>query len=234
MATAGFPTRARSAGPIVSYLSSGGSPSGPTTTVADGPLNLRAGASTSYDVLEVMPEGATVTLLGSQSNGYTRVSYQGTIGWAATQYLAGGSSSGNTATVIDGALNLRQGASTGYDVILVMPDGATVTLLGATANGYSRVSYQGTIGWAYSAYLSTGGSSGGTATVIDGALNLRALASITSDRAPGDAQRGHGVAERRHPERLHRRHLQRHQRLGIFAVSGVRGHWNHSREPLCL
>jgi uncharacterized protein YraI len=135
------------------YLSSGGSPSGPTTTVADGPLNLRAGASTGYDVLAVMPEGATVTLLGSQSNGFTRVSYQGTIGWAASQYLAGGSSSGNTATVIDGALNLRYGASTSYDVILVMPDGATVTLLGATANGYSRVSYQGTIGWAYSLYL---------------------------------------------------------------------------------
>ena len=161
------------------YLSTGANPSGPTTTVADGPLNLRAGASTSYDVLDVMPDGATVTLLGSQSNGFTRVSYQGTIGWAASQYLAGGSSSGNTATVIDGALNLRYGASTSYDVILVVPDGATVTLLGATANGYSRVSYQGTIGWAYSAYLSTGGT-GGIATVIDGALNLRARASITS------------------------------------------------------
>ncbi|CAN5821031.1 hypothetical protein BH20CHL4_BH20CHL4_07060 [soil metagenome] len=163
------------------YLSTGGSPSGPTTTVVDGPLNLRAGASTGYDVLAVMPEGATVTLLGSQSNGFTRISYQGTIGWAASEYLAGGSSSGNTATVIDGALNLRQGASTGYDVILVMPDNATVTLLGATANGYSRVSYQGTIGWAYSTYLSTGSSSsGGTATVIDGALNLRARASMSS------------------------------------------------------
>jgi len=161
------------------YLSTGSS-SGPTTTVADGPLNLRAGASASYDVLDVMPEGATVTLLGSQSNGYTRVSYQGTTGWAASEYLAGGSSSGNTATVIDGALNLRQGASTGYDVILVMPDGAAVTLLGSESNGYSRVSYQGTIGWAYSAYLSTGGSSGGTATVIDGALNLRASASTNA------------------------------------------------------
>ena len=79
--------------------------------------------------------------------------------------------------MIDGALNLRASASTNAAVLLVMPDGAQVTLLGQTSNGFSKVTYQGTTGWAYSAYLSSGGSSGETATVIDGALNLRASAS---------------------------------------------------------
>jgi hypothetical protein len=38
-------------------------------------------------------------------------------------------------------------------VLEVMPDGATVTLLGPTSNGFSNVSYQGTEGWAFSAFL---------------------------------------------------------------------------------
>jgi hypothetical protein len=34
-----------------------------------------------------------------------------------------------------------------------MPDGATVTLLGETSNGFSKVRFGGVEGWAYSAYL---------------------------------------------------------------------------------
>jgi len=161
------------------YLS-GESSAGPTATVIDGALNLRASASTNSAVLLVMPNGATVTRLGPNSNGFSQVSYQGTTGWAYSTYLSGGSSSGNTASVIDGALNLRASASTGSTVLDVMPDGATVTLLGPSSNGFSQVSYQGTTGWAYSIYLSGGSSSGDTATVIDGALNLRASASTNA------------------------------------------------------
>jgi hypothetical protein len=34
-----------------------------------------------------------------------------------------------------------------------MPDGATVTLLGETSNGFSKVRFGGVEGWAYNAYL---------------------------------------------------------------------------------
>jgi hypothetical protein len=40
-------------------------------------------------------------------------------------------------------------------VLLVMPDGATVTLLGPESNGFSNVLYQGTEGWASSEFLQT-------------------------------------------------------------------------------
>ncbi|MGE3797622.1 MAG: SH3 domain-containing protein, partial [Thermomicrobiales bacterium] len=132
-----------------------------TGTVIDGALNLRSGPGSSYGVILVMPGNATVTLVGLTQNSYVQVTYNGTTGWASSQYLrVGGSSSsgastsgGSTATVIDGALNLRSSASTGAAVLLVMPGGAQVTLLGQTQNGFTQVSYNGTTGWAYSAYL---------------------------------------------------------------------------------
>jgi N-acetylmuramoyl-L-alanine amidase len=135
------------------YLSSGGSGNGRFATVFDGELNLRSGAGTGYGVLLVLPDGARVELTGSASNGFSQVVYQGTTGWASSQWLNTGGSSGSTATVIDGALNLRASASTGASVLAVMPDGATVTLLGDTSNGFAKVRFDGTEGWAYSAYL---------------------------------------------------------------------------------
>ena len=159
----------------------GGEPTGETATVIDGALNLRSSASTNGSVLLVMPDGATVTLTGQSSNGFLSVSYQGTSGWAYAIYLSTDDdgevppSSGATATVIDGALNLRNAASTSAGVIAVMPDGATVSLEGATSNGFTKVTWNGSTGWAYSIYLSTGDDDGGSgngtfATVFDGSL----------------------------------------------------------------
>jgi N-acetylmuramoyl-L-alanine amidase len=149
------------------------SPSG-TATVIDGELNLRASASTSAAIVRVLPDGATVTLTGQSSNGFLSVTYQGASGWAYAIYLSTEDDipSGETAIVIDGSLNLRASASTSAAVITVMPDGAVVTLLGGSSNGFSQVSYNGSTGWAYTIYLSTGGD-GAFATVFDGALNLR-------------------------------------------------------------
>jgi uncharacterized protein YraI len=134
-------------------------------TVIDGALNLRSGAGTGYGVILVMPGGAQVNLLGESSNGFVKVTYNGSTGWAYGTYIqTGGSSSGSnsgsnsasggTATIFDGALNLRSGPGTGYGVLLVMPNGATVTLTGETSGGFSKVTYNGTTGWAYSGFLS--------------------------------------------------------------------------------
>jgi uncharacterized protein YraI len=63
---------------------------GPTGTryVIDGRLNLRNGPGTSYGIIAVMPTGAAVSLTGRISNGYSQVTWNGTTGWAATQYLS--------------------------------------------------------------------------------------------------------------------------------------------------
>lgn len=196
----------------VDYLSSSppsGSNSGNGTSSSAGgsarttsALNLRSGAGTGYGVLLVIPGGATVSTTGTTSNGYSRVTYSGTTGWAASSYLttgsgstsgsgtttsSGTSSATGTGTVVDGSLNLRSGPGTSYGVLVVMPDNASVTLLGVTQAGFVKVTYNGTTGWASSTYIRVGGSttssgtsSGSTATVIDGTLNLRASASTSS------------------------------------------------------
>lgn len=174
-----------------------------TAYVIDGALNLRTGPGTDYGVVTVMPDGAAVDLTGEYGNGFLGVVYNGSPGYAFADFLSqsGGGSSGSgsvpvsgdvigSATVIDGALNLRSGPGTNYDVITVMPGGANVDLTGDSQNGFVGIIYNGTAGFAYADYLSTGGSSDagsgsdagsvavgdsvvGSATVFDGALNLR-------------------------------------------------------------
>jgi uncharacterized protein YraI len=197
------------------YLSSGGggntSSGGPTGTryVTGGALNFRSGPSTGDSVIGVLPNGAAVQLTGEQANGFARVTYNGRSGWAFAAYLgtnggnAGGDTSGGgtavgdsvtgSARVDSGALNLRRGPGTSYGVILVMPGGASVELMGSAQGGFYPIRYNGTKGWASADYLTPGGTSGGNtsggdsgsgsvaigdsvtgrATVVDGRLNLR-------------------------------------------------------------
>ncbi len=158
------------------YLDIGGagteapSATGSATVTSD--LNLRAGPSTSDGVLAVMPEGAVVSLTGDSENGFLSVSYNGTEGWAFADYLSKDSSpavSSGTLFVTED-LNLRDGPSTDAAILLVMPAGASVDVIGDESNGFTPVNYNGQDGWAFSDYLSTssnqeagpGGGTGGS------------------------------------------------------------------------
>lgn len=138
-------------------------------------LNLRSGPGTKYDVILVMPSGASLKITGSYSKGFYPVRYQGIKGWAAADYLGGSgsyeevsynySSTGTAYTTT--SLNLRSGPSTGDSVITVMRSGAAVTLTGQSSNGFVSVDYNGSSGWAYEDYLGSsggGGDSGSGAT----------------------------------------------------------------------
>jgi len=63
--------------------------SGGQTAITTTGLNLRAGPSSDDDVLFVLPAGSSVALTGQASNGYVSVSYDGTDGWVAADYLSG-------------------------------------------------------------------------------------------------------------------------------------------------
>ena len=142
-------------------------------------LNLRTGPSTDHGVILVMPGGSSVEIIRSNSStGYYKVSFNGTVGWAYGGYISeGGSGGGSSSSGVDAgsgdagsalttsSLNLRTGPSTGYGVILVMPNGAWVTLTGASQNGFFGVTYAGSTGWASADYLDTsGGASSASAS----------------------------------------------------------------------
>ena len=162
-------TRGYAYGQYLTMSAGDPAPSGPSTgtarTTTD--LNLRSGPGLGNGVLRVIPAGATVTITGGGEAGFLPVTYAGTSGWAASQYLSIGggsaapappaSSPTGTATATT-ALNLRASASTGSAVLAVIPAGGVVTLTGNSQAGFLSVTFNGTAGWAYADYLRSGGS----------------------------------------------------------------------------
>ena len=149
---------------------------GSATTTSD--LNLRAGPSTADTILLVLPPGAAVELLGETSNGFANIRYGTSSGWAFADYLTGSTSpaplpsSGTMATTSD--LNLRAGPGLDFDVLAVMPAGASVTPTGGSENGFVALQYAGQQGWASADYLS-GTAAGPSPSAPSGALTTTDL-----------------------------------------------------------
>lgn len=112
-------------------------------------VNFRAGASTGTASLMVVPQNATVNLLGGDVNGWTKVSYAGKTGYISTPYLV--SNNGTMRTTY--AVNFRAGASTETGILMVVPQGATVNVVKGSVNGWTQVSYAGKTGYISSDYL---------------------------------------------------------------------------------
>lgn len=136
-----------------------------TQLKATGNVNLRASATTSANVLHVVPEGSIVTVQSSSpSNGFYKVKHNGVIGWSYGQYYepAGGAAD----AVADGStmtstadVNLRSGPSTNDSILTVVPTGSAVTVVdGTPQNGFFNINYQGTVGWSSGKYYTAGGA----------------------------------------------------------------------------
>lgn len=144
------------------YLRAGGS-STPTITGVGwtiSSVNLRSGPGTSHAILRVVPVNAKLGTSTTVKNGFRYVSYSGQTGWMADAYISftNGSGDGGSGPVPNyhtttANLNLRAEPSTSAKVLLVIPAGARVTPHGLTTNGFAKVTYNGTVGWAATAYL---------------------------------------------------------------------------------
>ena len=160
---------ALSAAVVTSSVSAGPS-AGPEKLVTSSALNLRSQPSLSASVLLVIPAGAQVGYLEDEQNGFTNVSYAGSIGWAKSEYLSpagsggdGGGWQGNPNNVpyhgqaiTTSAVNMRNGAGMNYGVKLVIPQGASVDVYDSYEYYFWLVSYQGEFGWVHTDYLDMG------------------------------------------------------------------------------
>ena len=138
--------------------------SGAKTTSA---LNLRSGASTSKSIIMTMPAGAEV-VVGMTQNGWCKVVYNNTVGYASADYLKTVSKvSGNfgTGTVSGSYVRMRSGAGTNSSVITTLDKGTKMSVIGASGNWY-QVSYNGKTGYVSADYmkLSVGNASSLAAT----------------------------------------------------------------------
>lgn len=149
-------------------------------------LNLRAKPRTDAKVLRVIPANAMVTDLGVTSNGYRKVVYLGTRGYAYLQYLTetNGGSTDTTFNDIGDAkttssVNLRADASTNAEVLSVIAKGKIVEISDRTKNGYRFVRVNGTLGWVYDDYLDPVDEGGPVSYKTTTSVNLRENPSLS-------------------------------------------------------
>lgn len=131
-------------------------------------LNVRSGAGVGFPVVVTLWSGAPLTVTGAPAvaGGYTwypiRTGY-GTTGWVAGEFLSAGAVSNpafpvGSSVVTTAAVNLRSGAGQSYSVVVVLWEGAPLTVTGApvAVGGFTwypvRTGY-GTTGWVAGEYL---------------------------------------------------------------------------------
>ena len=122
-------------------------------------VNIRSGSSTNTDILGGLFRGQTVTAISS-SQGWTKISYDGSIAYVASRYLTKGKDlppplriGAGTVKVTTTALNLRSGPGLSYSVIKVLKGGARVTMTGKTARGWAQLVNGRSTGWSSMQYL---------------------------------------------------------------------------------
>lgn len=107
----------------------------------------RTAPSATCTIGTALPAGASVTLAAEWSDWYWVQSGSSML-WVPKSSLTDPGAMLTTTA----ALNLRSGAGTGYDIIAVIPAGATVRQVGSSGD-WRQVVYGGTTGWVSSAYV---------------------------------------------------------------------------------
>ncbi|MEG2786814.1 MAG: SH3 domain-containing protein [Romboutsia sp.] len=152
------------------YIS--GSSGGTDTTVKEqkqvtaSSVNFRTGAGTNYSVIRTLSKGTQVGYI-SESNGWAKINYNGTIGYISAQYLGdidsgGGDAVASNKEVTGSSVNFRQGPGTNYSVIRTLSKGTQVGYI-SESNGWAKINYNGTIGYISAQYLGDIDSGGGDA-----------------------------------------------------------------------
>jgi uncharacterized protein YraI len=143
------------AGGVLKAMPAGAAGSTYMRTTAN--LNLRASASTSAKILLLMPKGALVKPLDARKNGFLKVDYKGTVGWAYEEYLESTNPDANVHFIgtakTTANVNLRQGPSTDQKILRVVPKGTIVEISDKAFDGFRLVRVDGQVGWIYEAYL---------------------------------------------------------------------------------
>lgn len=132
-------------------------------------LNLRSGRSSNTRVITVIPKGAKVDASYDFLNKWWKVSYNGYVGYASSNYLAKTNGSGDRYGSLSGyssythtsygtyrliqKTSLRTGPGSEYGVILRFDTSDRVTVIDNSGKWWWKVMYNGNIGWVKSRLL---------------------------------------------------------------------------------
>ncbi|CEQ22827.1 mannosyl-glycoprotein endo-beta-N-acetylglucosamidase [[Clostridium] sordellii] len=121
-------------------------------------LNVRSGPSTDSSFLFSIKKNDKVTILKSENGWYKISTANGHEGWASSEYISTNTSDtnqqSNKKVVNVDNLNMRNGASTSYRVIMKLNKGTVIEII-SESNGWTKIKHDGRIGFVASKYLST-------------------------------------------------------------------------------
>ena len=130
-------------------------------------ITLRTADSTSAKEIRQIPLGAAVSFMENAANGFYKVSYNGSTGYALASYLSVdpynhyvASTTAATDTSWTGKvvrcnefITLRKTPSTKGEEITKIPLGAIVTVYSGADNGFYYINYYGIEGYALASYI---------------------------------------------------------------------------------
>ena len=128
-------------------------------------ITLRVSDSTNAKEIKQIPLGAAVSFMENAANGFYKVSYNGSTGYALASYLSVDPydhyvASTKASTVWSGKvvrcneyITLRRTPSTKGEEITKIPLGAIVTVYSGADNGFYYIDYDGFEGYALAGYI---------------------------------------------------------------------------------
>ena len=130
-------------------------------------ITLRTADSTSAKEIRQIPLGAAVSFMENAANGFYKVSYNGSTGYALASYLSvdpynhyvasttAAASTSWTGKVVrcNEFITLRKTPSTKGEEITKIPLGAIVTVYSGADNGFYYINYYGIEGYALASYI---------------------------------------------------------------------------------
>jgi len=130
-------------------------------------ITLRTSDSTSAKEIRQIPLGAAVSFMENAANGFYKVSYNGSTGYALASYLSvdpynhyvasttAAASTSWTGKVVrcNEFITLRKTPSTKGEEITKIPLGAVVTVYSGADNGFYYINYGGIEGYALASYI---------------------------------------------------------------------------------
>ena len=129
----------------------GAEAAGLATVKADA-LRLRKQANTSSRILAMLPHGTKASVI-EQTDGWYKVTYNGTTGFLSADYVTFSPSGDAAAGFINGSgVNFREAPSTASAVLGVFPRGCAVTVL-SSENGWHHVQAMGQTGYVSKKYV---------------------------------------------------------------------------------
>lgn len=129
-------------------------------------ITLRTADSTSAKEIRQIPLGASVSFMGNAENGFYKVSYNGSTGYALASYLSVDPYDHYVASTTAADLSwrgkvvrcnefitLRKTPSTKGEELIKIPLGAIVTVYSGADNGFYYINYGGIEGYALASYI---------------------------------------------------------------------------------